>query len=508
MAAQLAPVLAPRLKGAPYAIVGHSMGAWAAHHSIRALAHTAPHLPPPTLFVPVCFPAPDFQMGNCRPWTPCKDLGEEAFKSECRSWGINEAVLSTPHMWESFHAMIRADFRLFDECLPDEATALPCPIAACWAIEDRRVTEDLVLGWQRYASNGHFNVLTPVEGPHLFLLDDDLKAAWFSQTLIPELESRAFAAPDMTPATLPPPPLRAVTSASSNSDTVAPLEGLTLSPNPTQTPTRIQTPAVTWPLRILCLHGFGGCGDILNKQTERLRALVDEQIESVPGAKIEWCFLTAPDTVHWDPESYEAKLVTTFFPDCPHRQWMRRAVVISGDESKGTVDASGVRTDAATSNAKQEEYKDWAGPLAFLINHLEAQTLPYHGILGFSQGSNLATLLAAVLECGKVPIRHPPLAFVVSMCGSAFGWHKQWAKASTVNPSWPSDAFLFETPLQTPSIHFIGSGDPQKLSSEALVHLYGSSTEVVPFGSGHKPPTQKAAADALADFLRKLVEAK
>ena len=516
MAAQLAPVLAPRLNGAPYAFVGHSMGAWAAHHTILALARTAPQLPPPTLFVPVCFPAPDLPMGSSRPWTPCQGLSEEAFKTECRGWGINEAVLSTPHMWESFHAMIRADFHLFDECLPSEATALPCPVGACWATEDNRVTVDLVRGWQRFAANGHFRVLPPAKGPHLFLLDDDLKAAWFIQSLIPELDARAFAAPDMTPTPLPPPPDSSGTSA----DVAAPLESLSIAPPATDTAstqlsslgqeTSSTTPVaaveVTWPLRILCLHGFGGSGAILTKQTERLRALVDEQVASIPGTMIEWCFLTAPDNVQWDPESYEAKLVTTFFPEGPHRQWMRREVVNSGDENKSSSGASSASTDAATSNEKQEEYREWAGPLAFLIDHLEAQTLPYHGLLGFSQGSNLGTLLAAALECDKVPIRHPPLAFVAPMCGSAFGWHKQWTKASIVNPSWPSDALLFEKPLRTPSLHFIGSGDPQKAASEALVQLYGSSAEVVSFGSGHKPPTQKAAADAFAEFLLKLFE--
>jgi predicted esterase len=471
------------------------MGAWAAHHTILALQKTSPYLPPPTLFVPACFPAPDLALGASRPWTPCRGLSEAAFQAECRGWAINEAVLNTPHLWASFGPMIRADFTLFDECPPDQAAGgkLPCPVAVCWAREDSRVPEKLALGWQRFAANGHFHVLPPALGHHLFLLDDDLKAAWVTQALIPALTLRAFVAPDMTPPPPPPPP-----HWSAAADASAAMEGLALEAPPTEAlPTEVP-PALAeaaakvqaaWPLRILCLHGFGGSGTILSKQTERLRLLVDADLAAaVPGASVEWSFLTAPDAVSWDPEGLEAKLVTTFFPDGPHRQWMRRVAASNG---------------SATS---AQEYADWGEPLAFVLDHLEQQAAPYHGLLGFSQGSNLATLLAAALESGTVPIRHAPLAFVVPVCGSAFGWQQQWASASAVRPCWPKDTRLFEKPLKTPSLHFIGSADPQKPASEALVQLYGVEAEVVLFASGHKPPTQKAAAGALAAFLLKAVQ--
>ena len=131
MATQLAHVLMPLLleeRGTmpgvvPYAVVGHSMGCWAAFETILELGRLG--APPPRLFLPSCFPAPDLPIKE-RPWNPNKSMGENQFKvgieslfqagnmcyktdsaslsvqNECRGWGINENVLTTPHLWASF----------------------------------------------------------------------------------------------------------------------------------------------------------------------------------------------------------------------------------------------------------------------------------------------------------------------------------------------------------------------------------------------------------------------
>lgn len=95
----------------------------------------------------------------------------------------------------------------------------------------------------------------------------------------------------------------------------------------------------------------------------------------------------------------------------------------------------------------------------------------YDGLLGFSQGANLATLLLALAEAGVldgtkgpevgprdgegidelkgldglqgapggIPDVHTGLQgwrprFAVLVCGSAFGWAEQWATADRVDP--------------------------------------------------------------------------
>ena len=95
----------------------------------------------------------------------------------------------------------------------------------------------------------------------------------------------------------------------------------------------------------------------------------------------------------------------------------------------------------------------------------------------------------------------PDPAFVVAICGSAFGWETQWPTASCVDASWSSSYRLFDAPLSTPSLHLIGVSDPLKLSSEKLAGLF-ASPRITTFTSGHKPPTQKAAAVSLASFLK------
>ena len=489
VAATLAPILEPVIASSPacpWAVVGHSMGAWAAFELIKEVERRG-IVPPPSFLVAACFPAPDLPLTE-RPWTPNRGMGEAAFKEECRGWDINDAVLSTPHIWQSFGAMIRSDFTLFDE-YPGSSSVLPCAVAACGAAADKRVSSSLVEGWSRFGSS--FQVLPQCEGHHLFVLDDQLKAAWFSSTLIPALTARAFevatppASPVAADAAAPSPPI--VTSS-------LPLPPSLASPPPV-------------PLRVLCLHGFGGSADILEKQTERLRTLVAADLAAdsdprVAAAKarsgdgmplIEWEFLTSPVDVDWDPEAFEARLVTTYFPGNPNRQWMRR---VSVDAPDGPTILSSV-DGSLTAGDGTQKYAGWEEPLDFVLEHLKASG-PYFAVLGFSQGANLASLLVALQEARVIP-----RAFECSVlvCGSAFGWHKQWETAAAVNPSWRSDDLLFRSPLSTPSLHLIGNADPLKPNSEALAELFQNAT-TAHFASGHKPPTQKAAAAALSSFLK------
>jgi hypothetical protein len=55
-------------------------------------------------------------------------------------------------------------------------------------------------------------------------------------------------------------------------------------------------------LRLLCLHGFGCCDEILSIQTKRLRELTQA---SLVNEVVEYDFISAPDKAEWDPESYE-----------------------------------------------------------------------------------------------------------------------------------------------------------------------------------------------------------
>ena len=140
-------------------------------------------------------------------------------------------------------------------------------------------------GWERWAPRG-FKLLPAAAGPHLFLLDDDLKQAWFKETLVPALTAEALSGPAPTPAAAAVPPLPPVSSG--KGDTASPAVDEATCRKDMACPDapaavvedKVSLPvAPAWPLRVLCLHGFGGSSEILSKQTERLRTLVDQDLK-------------------------------------------------------------------------------------------------------------------------------------------------------------------------------------------------------------------------------------
>jgi len=133
-------------------------------------------------------------------------------------------------------------------------------------------------------------------------------------------------------------------------------------------------------------------------------------------------------------------------------------------------------------------------------------------VLGFSQGANLATLLAAacaVDEPGLVP------RFAVLFCGTEFGWSRQ-----------PEAAGWFDAPLAIPSLSVVGDLDALAPTTLTLAELYDESQRRVvhhksvrahrcctsvradaaaacAFCQDHRPlPPLPADAQALAETIR------
>jgi len=108
---------------------------------------------------------------------------------------------------------------------------------------------------------------------------------------------------------------------------------------------------------------------------------------------------------------------------------------------------------------------------------------PFDGLLGFSQGANLASLLTGEAEREG---QTPPWRFVVLLCGS----YSIWGEGK------------FPQPLRTPSLHFIGREDPRWEMTEALVDVFSEKTrQVIREDAGHRPPRDPATVDLLRAFM-------
>ena len=121
VAGEVLPLIAPLIMGSreegerhpptPYIILGHSLGAWLAFELAAAAASAG--LPPPARLIVSAMPAPSIGPAS-RPWHAQAGLDAEGLRTECRAWGIAEAVFE-PAVWTSYECVLRADFRLFDE---------------------------------------------------------------------------------------------------------------------------------------------------------------------------------------------------------------------------------------------------------------------------------------------------------------------------------------------------------------------------------------------------------
>jgi medium-chain acyl-[acyl-carrier-protein] hydrolase len=188
MAEALFDVLAPSLISTPWILLAHSVGTWISYEFLLLCKSRGVPLPERAFLS--AMPSPDIEMGK-RPWRQQRSLHEEAFKDECREWDISEVVFSEA-MWGMYQPLLRADFTMFDEYPEDQERraswpAFDFPIQAFWGTKDRRVTEEMVMGWANVTS-GSFRI-ERVDGNHLWPLDLKAKKVWLER-IVSRLSSK------------------------------------------------------------------------------------------------------------------------------------------------------------------------------------------------------------------------------------------------------------------------------------------------------------------------------
>mmetsp|Transcript_281 Transcript_281/g.407 ORF Transcript_281/g.407 Transcript_281/m.407 type:complete len:365 (+) Transcript_281:264-1358(+) len=194
-AAALLPIVASKLADVPYIVIGHSVGTWCGYEFLQLARKEG--LPMPTKVFWSNFPSPNIPLSD-RPWKPNRELSEEAFKTESREWDVNEIVFT--QLWGTYHRIMRADFELFDQYTFAHARVnaagaetgteehadndskkllgggFDFPLTTFFGTRDRKISRDMVLGWQEFTS-GKFEIVE-VEGNHLFPLDKEPKTLW------------------------------------------------------------------------------------------------------------------------------------------------------------------------------------------------------------------------------------------------------------------------------------------------------------------------------------------
>jgi medium-chain acyl-[acyl-carrier-protein] hydrolase len=157
--AMLYAILAPRLSsGRPYAVYGHSAGAWMAlAFTLHAVAMGSPW--PHHLFLGACrppdHPDPDF---------PIHRLPPAALRAKLLGYGgIPAEAFSYPELLERIESTARADLRLVESHQWSAHPQVDCPVTVVGGAQDSTVPVGLLSAW-RTITRGRFEVTVLPDG--------------------------------------------------------------------------------------------------------------------------------------------------------------------------------------------------------------------------------------------------------------------------------------------------------------------------------------------------------
>jgi len=249
-------------------------------------------------------------------------------------------------------------------------------------------------------------------------------------------------------------------------------------------------------MRILCLHGTCSSGAIMKMQLARLLPLLKPKAELI--------FIDGPLRVEDDnPMLEEQQKVFGSKPMYDFARWVKEEG-LKGSEAerkkKGEDDlwekfpsraemAAFFRTnpEERLQMCALRKYHGLEEALAFLQEQLRLHA-PIDGVLGFSQGANLASLLVAQALAGKAP----RFSFAIHICAGRPGWVEQYPD-------------LFKSKLSMRSLHISGEVDLFN-PPLALKELYENPV-CLEHDDGHRPipgtsaEQANAVAKTLADFI-------
>ncbi|KXN71659.1 hypothetical protein CONCODRAFT_84566 [Conidiobolus coronatus NRRL 28638] len=172
--------------------------------------------------------------------------------------------------------------------------------------------------------------------------------------------------------------------------------------------------------KILCLHGFGQNASIMSKKTQQIRELLSDRVEFV--------YLSAPFKL---PETHQFAIDFNNY--------------IKQNESKNQ--SKNIEPPLSWFPSNDNKVVDYMPVFPHIIKTLKEKG-PFIGIIGFSQGAALTTYLTKLLEINHPYIKeanHPALQFSIMFSGFI--------------PHMKEVMELFETKVNTPSLHLFSNSD-------------------------------------------------
>ena len=147
----------------PFALLGHSMGAWLAFELARELRRRGARSP--SLLIVAASPAPHRPQQG----TPLHKLPDAEFVEEVsrRFDGIPPAVRANAELLQLLLPALRADLQLIETYEYADEPPLEVDILALGGTEDRAVSATALADWRRHTARGFSHRMLP--GGHFFL---------------------------------------------------------------------------------------------------------------------------------------------------------------------------------------------------------------------------------------------------------------------------------------------------------------------------------------------------
>jgi pimeloyl-ACP methyl ester carboxylesterase len=224
----------------------------------------------------------------------------------------------------------------------------------------------------------------------------------------------------------------------------------------------LRDPADARKLRVLCLHGYRGSGDVLRAQMQPLANGLEPLVEFV--------YVDAPSLAEGDFGWWHAVR----------------------NETSGRPGDPGV-------GHESKHYQGWARTRDAIVSIFERQG-PFDGVFGFSQGAALTSLLVGLRAPDGKPTHERPLAFDFAMMVGGFSSND------------PAHAALYGAAgsFELPSLHIVGRSDFIVPSADSLA-LASRFTNplVLQHEGGHviasEPPVRDRVRSFLADLRQRRV---